>query len=127
MVFFGEKFLIDKGLLKRGRPWPVADFAPRIWNADETGFCLGAASKNILACQGDRKVGGASDHQFITVNTCGNTEGSNFLYLFYIKERIFITPGHMVVQLEQSIALVSQDGWKKPTMSIGLRSNSILL
>ena len=71
-----KSFLIDKGLLKRGRP--VADFASRLWNADETGFCLGAASKKILARRGDRcihEVGGASDHQFITVNACGNAEG----------------------------------------------------
>ena len=64
------------GLLKRGRPVP--DFASRIWNADETGFCLGASSKKILAQRGDRsvhEVGGASDHQFITVNACGNGEG----------------------------------------------------
>ena len=30
----------------------VDDFASRIWNADETGFCLGATSKKILARKG---------------------------------------------------------------------------
>ena len=47
----------------------------RVWNSDETGFCLGATSKKILARRGDRSVheiGGASYHQFITVNVCGN-------------------------------------------------------
>ena len=71
-----NKFLEEKGLLKRGRT--VDDFASRIWNADETGFCLGATSKKILARKGSRsvhEVGGASDHQYITVNACGNAAG----------------------------------------------------
>ena len=56
----------------------VSDYTARVWNSDETGFCLGAASKKILARRGDRaihEIGGASDHQFITVNVCGNAAG----------------------------------------------------
>lgn len=67
-----DSFLREIGLLK----WKgsVADFPCRIWNSDETGFCLGMTSKRILARHGD-EVGGASDHQFITVNTCGSAAG----------------------------------------------------
>ena len=71
-----KAFFKKVGLLKRHRA--VADLASRIWNADETGFCLGSTCKKVLARRGSRcvnDVGGASDHQYITVNTCGNAEG----------------------------------------------------
>ena len=71
-----QEFFVEKGLLKRRRP--VADFASRIWNADESGFCLGTTSKKLLARRGDRsvhEVGGASDRQYITINACGNAAG----------------------------------------------------
>ena len=74
--FVVQGFLLKVGLLKRTTT--VRDYAQRVWNADETGFCLGSTSKKILARQGDRSVheiGGASDHQFITVNVCGNAAG----------------------------------------------------
>ena len=70
-------FFKDVGLLTRRGP--VADFADRIWNSDETGFCLGMTSKRILSRRGDRNVseiGGASDHQYITVNACGSAAGT---------------------------------------------------
>ena len=56
----------------------VSHYTARVWNSDETGFCLGAASKKILVRRGDwaiHEIGGASDHQFITVNVCGNAAG----------------------------------------------------
>ena len=71
-----ERFLLKVGLMKRSRT--VSDYTSRVWNSDETGFCLGATSKKILARRGDRsihEIGGASDHQFITVNVCGNAAG----------------------------------------------------
>ena len=71
-----KSFLEKIGLMKRSGP--VADYPSRIWNADETGFCLGSASKKILARCGSRsvhEVGGSSDHQFITVNVCGSASG----------------------------------------------------
>ena len=71
-----RSFFEDIGLLKRRGPVP--DYAARIWNSDETGFCLGMISKKILARRGERsvsEVGGASDHQFITVNACGSATG----------------------------------------------------
>ena len=49
----------------------VSDYALCMWNSAETGFCLGATSKKILAGRGDRSVheiGGASDHQSIAIN-----------------------------------------------------------
>ena len=58
-----KSFLEKVGLMKRSGP--VGDYPSRIWNADETGFCLGSASKKILARCGSRsvhEVGGASDH-----------------------------------------------------------------
>ena len=83
-----ENFLRKHGLLKHGHPVP--DFASRIWNADETGFCLGASSKKILARKGGRsvhEVGGASDHQFITVNESG------FLRLYSTRAKTFTIHG----------------------------------
>ena len=71
-----KDFLKEIGLLSRRGS--VADYASNIWNSDETVFCLGTTSKRILARRGDRNVseiGGASDHQFITVNVCGNAAG----------------------------------------------------
>ena len=71
-----QQFIRKVGLLKRTTT--VVDYTSRLWNSDETGFCLGATSKNILAKRGDRsihEIGGASDHQFITVNVCGNAAG----------------------------------------------------
>lgn len=71
-----QSFLQKVELMKRNRTVP--DYASRIWNCDETGFCLGATSKKILAKRGERcvhEVGGGSDHQFITVNACGNAAG----------------------------------------------------
>ena len=71
-----KTFLEKVGLMKRSGP--VADYSSRIWNADETGFCLGSTSKKILARRGSRsvhEVGGASDHQFITVSVCGSAAG----------------------------------------------------
>ena len=59
-----QGFLLKVRLMKRNTT-TVSDYASRVWNSDETGFCLGATSKNILARRGDRSVheiGGASDH-----------------------------------------------------------------
>ena len=69
-------FFTEKGLANSGRF--VADYEQRIWNSDESGFCLGATSKKVLSRKGVRAVheaGGSSDHQFITVNVCGNVDG----------------------------------------------------
>ena len=71
-----KSFLEKVGLMKR--TGPVADYASRIWNADETGFCLGSTSKKVLARRGARsvhEVSSASDHQYITVSACGNAAG----------------------------------------------------
>ena len=69
-------FFEKVGLLKR--TGQVTDYASRLWNADETGFCFGSTSKKILARRGarnDHEVSSASDHQFITVSVCGNAAG----------------------------------------------------
>ena len=69
-------FLKKVGLMKRSGP--VADYSSRIWNSNETGFCLGSASKKILArrgCRSVHEVGGVLDHEFITVSVCGSAAG----------------------------------------------------
>lgn len=74
-----ESFFSKVGLMKNQECIP--DYDQRIWNSDETGFCLGATSKKLLSRRGSRavhEVGGASDHQFITVNVCGNAAGLRF-------------------------------------------------
>ena len=70
--FFKTVELID------GSGGMVEGYEGRLWNCDESGFCLGAASKKVLARKGSRsvhEVGGASDHQYITVLACGNASG----------------------------------------------------
>ena len=71
-----KSFFEEKQLMVGGEY--IDDYQHRLWNVDETGFCLGVASKKILARRGARavhEVGGASDHQFITVSVCGNAAG----------------------------------------------------
>ena len=71
-----EEFFKVVGLIKSCKV--VDDFAYRLWNCDESGFCLGLTSKKILARKGSRavhEVGGSSDHQYITVNICGSAAG----------------------------------------------------
>ena len=48
------KFYEDTGMKKEGKY--IHDYAQRIWNVNETGFCLGATSKKILAKRGERVV-----------------------------------------------------------------------
>ena len=74
---------------------PVADYASRIWNADETGFCLESTSKKILArcsvcsvCE----VSSASDHQYITVSACGSAAGHKlFPFILYKGKHLHTT------------------------------------
>ena len=71
-----ESFFSSVGLISNGKF--VDDFNQCIWNSDESGFCLGSTSKKILSRRGARavhEVGGSSDHQFITINVCGNAAG----------------------------------------------------
>lgn len=70
------EFFDDIGLRKEGKF--VDDYEQRLWNVDESGFCLGATSRKILARRGARavhEVGGASDRQFVTVTCCGSVAG----------------------------------------------------
>ena len=123
-----KSFFIKVGLMKRGRT--VADFADRLWNADETGFCLGSSSKKILAKRGDRsvhEVGGASDHQFITVNACGSAAGVRLPPFILYKGKICMTHGLRVGQQVQDIVSVHLGGWRKSTTSNGSRHSFILL
>ena len=71
-----EKFFETRGFFKRSRPLP--DIADRIWNCDEMGFCLGVASKKVLARRGAKFVhdtAGGSDRSYITVHCCGSASG----------------------------------------------------
>ena len=86
-------------------------------DADETGFCLGAMSKKILARRGDwiiHEVSGASDHQYITVNVCGNAAG---VWLpsptFYTKGKICTVHGQKEALQGHIMGLANLDGWKR--------------
>ena len=92
----------------------VSDYASRVWNSDETGFCLRATSKKILARRGDRSVheiGGASDHQFITVNVCGNATGIRLPP--FIRGNICIIRGQRVGQQGRTMGLANLGGWRR--------------
>ena len=52
--------------------------AKRLWNADETGLCLNATSKFVLARRGTRavyEVDGGCGREFVTVLGCGAADG----------------------------------------------------
>ena len=54
------------------------ELAKRLWNADETGLCLDATSKKVLAWRGTKavyEVGGGSGREYITVLGCGSADG----------------------------------------------------
>lgn len=71
-----KKFFEEVKLTRRGRP--CADFADRVWNCDETGFCLGVTAKRVLAKKGANFVhdtSGGSDRSYITVHCCGSASG----------------------------------------------------
>ena len=54
------------------------ELAKRLWNADETGLCLDATSKKVLARRGVKavyEVGGGSGREYITVLGCGSADG----------------------------------------------------
>ena len=89
----------------------IHDYAQRIWNVDETGFCLGATSKKVLAKRGALvvyEVGGASDHWFITVTFCGNAAGVRLPPFVLYKGKI---SGYKVVLHAGACYSVSSSGW----------------
>ena len=107
-----RSFYTEKGLLKDGTF--VDDYEYRIWNCDKSGFCLGVTSKKVLARKGSRsvhEVGGASDHQYITVNVVGNAAGI-CLPPFIL---ICTTRGRKVARLVRITVSHSQGGWRKRT------------
>ena len=66
---------------RHGRP--LHDIADRIWNCDETGFCLGVTTKKDLAKKGEKFVhvhvhdtAGGSDRAYITVHCCRSASGT---------------------------------------------------
>ena len=51
------------------------DTAARLWNCDETAFCLSGASKRLIVQRGTKvvhEIGGGSGHTYITVQCAGN-------------------------------------------------------
>lgn len=99
------------GLVSSGKF--VADYEHQIWNSDESGFCLGMTSKKVLSRKGVRavhEVGGSSDHQFITVNVCGNAAGMRLPPFVLYKGKNLYNHGQKVGQLVLVIG-VSQSGW----------------
>ena len=100
-----EEFFKVVGFIKSGKV--VDDFAYRLWNCDESGFCLGLTSKKILARKGSRavhEVGGSSDHQYITVNICGSAAGARLPAFICTKGKTCTIPGRMGDQLVPAMA-----------------------
>ena len=63
------------------------DMKKRIWNCDETGFCLSATSKKILAKRGNRDVHetmGGSGCEYITLLRSACADGTRLPpYILY--------------------------------------------
>ena len=71
-----KDFFEEVKLTRRGRP--CRDFSHRLWNCDETGFCLGVTAKTILVKKGAKFVhdtSGGSDRSHISVHCCGSASG----------------------------------------------------
>ena len=65
--------------LRELRIHDAPDLASRLWNADETGFCTGVASKRVLARKGAKDVhetSGASGRDYYTVLAAGAADGN---------------------------------------------------
>ena len=69
-----EKAFMKHNLFQYGSD----ELAKRLWNADETGLCLDATSKTVLARRGTKsvyEVGGGCGREYITVLGCGSADG----------------------------------------------------
>ena len=98
-------------LIKRGRICPT--FAQRIWNCDETGFCLAASSDRVLAKRGARSVHettGGSDRSYITVLACGSAAGVG-LPPFTVYKGVYIKKEWLIGGLAGAAYGVSESGW----------------
>lgn len=99
------------GLVKRGRTSPT--YAQRIWNCDETGFCLAVASDKVLAKRGARSVhetAGGSSRSYITVLACGSASGCT-LPPFTVYKGVYIKKEWMAHGLAAALYGVSESGW----------------
>ena len=70
---------VEKVFKKHGFDKMVEEeLSRRLWNTDETGLCLDATSKKVLARRGVKsvyEVGGGSGREYITVLACGSADG----------------------------------------------------
>ena len=104
-------FLTSVKLIRRGRT--SASYAQRIWNCDETGFCLAAASDKVLAKRGARSVhetSGGSDRSYITVLGCGSASGCA-LPPFTVYKEVYVKKYWLSQGLAGSQYGVSESGW----------------
>lgn len=113
------------GLVKRGRTSPT--YAQRIWNCDETGFCLAVASDKVLATRGARSVHetiGGSNRSYITVLACGSASGCA-LPPFTVYKGAYLKKEWLAqVLLEPCMEFLNQAGWKGALSCLGSRSYS---
>jgi len=99
------------GLVKRGRTSPT--YAQRIWNCDETGFCLAVASDKVLATRGARSVHettGGSNRSYITVLACGSASGCA-LPPFTVYKGVYLKKEWLAQGLAGAMYGVSESGW----------------
>ena len=98
-------------LIKRGRT--ISSYAQRIWNCDESGFCLAAASDKVLAKRGARSVHettGGSDRSYITVLACGSSSGCP-LPPFTVYKGVYVKKDWLAQGLAGAHYGVSESGW----------------
>ena len=101
------------------------ELAKRLWNADETGLCLDATSKKVLARRGVKavyEVGGRSGHELSTSQYLGAAQpmGSSCLHLSFTRQRIFGQGGPKMVKQEPHTVSQIVGGLRKPIFASGL-------
>ena len=108
-----EAFFEKVKILKQGQQ--CSHFEHRIWNWDETGFCLGASTKKVLARNGVRIVHdakGDAGRTHITVDCRLATNSSIPVHPFQTQVCLSRMATMVVFQVH-SMVCQTQDGWKK--------------
>ena len=112
-------FFESTGFFRRGRP--LYDIADRIWNCDETGFCLGVTTKKVLAKKGEKFVhdtAGGSDRAYITVHCCGSASGTRLApYILY--KGVYLYKEWTIGGPAGALYGVSDSGWMETKNCLG--------
>ena len=111
-VIFDVTTLFKKiKLIRRGRTCP--SYAQRIWNCNESWFCLAAASDKVLVKCGTRNIHGTtagSDRSYITVLACGSASGCP-LPPFTVYKGVYMKKDWLSQGLVRALYGVSDSGW----------------